>query len=99
MQQWLHCISALISYRDRVKLADFYNHTLKNKLALTASYVVYPTDDGRALHAADNKDWTWDVSDFDHPFSHVLQQASLILLDHKRLVYWQQNKEFKQLAV
>ena len=98
MQQWLHCISALISYRDRVKLADFYNNTLKNKLALTASYVVYPTDDGRALHAADNKDWTWDVSDFDHPFSHVLQQASLILLDHKRLVYWQQNKEFKQLA-
>ncbi|CEO42067.1 sigma-54 interaction domain-containing protein [Photobacterium kishitanii] len=98
MQQWLHCISALISYRDRVKLTDFYNNTLKQELALTASYVVYPTADGRALFVAGNKGWTWDVSDFDHPFSHVLQQASLILLDHNRLVYWQQNEPFKQLA-
>lgn len=98
MQQWLYYISALISYRDRAKLTEFYNTTLKQELALTASYIVYPTEDGRALSVADNTDWVWDVNDFDHPFSHVLQQASLILLDHNRLVYWQQNKAFKQLA-
>ncbi|WP_434144947.1 sigma-54 interaction domain-containing protein [Photobacterium leiognathi] len=63
-----------------------------------ASYVVYPTDDGRTLVAADNKSWIWDVSDFDYPFSHILQQGSIILLDCDWLVYWQQNEPFKQLS-
>ncbi|PSV32685.1 MULTISPECIES: sigma-54-dependent Fis family transcriptional regulator [unclassified Photobacterium] len=98
MQQWFHYTSALIGYRDRATLTDFYNSALKEELALTASYIIYPTDDGRTLFATENQSWVWDVNDFDHPFSHVLQQASVVLLDRQQLVYWQQNDSFKQLS-
>ncbi len=54
---------------------------------------------GRAVTLLDDQgSCQWDVNDFEHPFAHVLQQATTMLLDRSKLAYWQQNQAFTKLA-
>ncbi|WP_232312686.1 sigma 54-interacting transcriptional regulator [Enterovibrio coralii] len=65
---------------------------------ISNGWVISPCSQGRELNVeGDGATFHWKVDDFSHPFSHVLQSGSPMLLDAEKLNYWLENDVFKTL--
>ncbi|AGH81621.1 transcriptional regulator [Psychromonas sp. CNPT3] len=95
MVQWLKIASELTAIHDCNELALKFIEALKTELHLSAAHILFPCADGRNLMAINHpQKLLWGVNDFDSPFAHALQSASLMRLDAKRLLYWRSNSAF-----
>lgn len=104
--QWLLHTSTLLECKLVDDLIDQFMQTLDDELVLSDSLFLKPSIDGRHLvpsasNAAGllkvNRKTRWNVIDFQHPFSHVLQTAKPMVLDYYSLAYWDDNLEFTKL--
>lgn len=95
MAQWLKIASELTAIHECNELALTFINALKTELNLSAAHVLFPCADGRNLMAINHpQNLLWGVNDFDSPFAHVLQSASIMRLDADRLLYWRSNSAF-----
>lgn len=95
MAQWLKIASELTAIHNCNELALKFVEALKIELHLSEAHVLFPSPDGRNLMAINHpQQLHWGVNDFDSPFAHALQSASLMRLDAQRLLYWRSNSAF-----
>lgn len=104
--QWLQQTSSLLECKQLDALIDQFMQTLEAELGLSDSLFLKPSLDGRHLVPAAckstgllriNGQASWNVTDFQHPFSHVLQTVKPMVLDYYSLAYWRDNHEFAAL--
>lgn len=107
-QQWLQRASALLACRQVTPLINEFLNGLSVELSSDLSFLLLPTVDGRELTVVANEpDYfqsiasgvKWEVDDFEHPFSHVLQSQKTMVLDHETLLYWQGHSGFMALTL
>ncbi|CZF81708.1 Transcriptional regulatory protein ZraR [Grimontia celer] len=98
MADWLSLAATLSGIRDQQTLTDTFVDALKSNLQISNVWVMLPCQQGRKLCAKDNgQHFDWEVDDFSHPFAHVFQSSSAMLLDPTKLNYWQENAVFVEL--
>ncbi|MFT5236356.1 MAG: sigma-54-specific transcriptional regulator [Shewanella sp.] len=104
--QWLQQTSNLLECKQVDDLIGQFMQTLEGELGLSDALFLKPSVDGRDLVASVSKpagllktngQVSWDVTDFQHPFSHVLQTAKPMVLDYYSLAYWRDNPDFAAL--
>ncbi len=99
MSTWLSFATELIGIKKSADLADKFLGQLTEELVLLNAMFLVPTSDGRLLIPHDNRSgYSWSVTDFDNPFSHVIQSENRMRLKAEELVFWQSNRTFKQLT-
>lgn len=98
MADWLSLAATLSGIRDQQTLTDTFVDALKSNLQISNVWVMLPCQQGRKLCAKGNgQHFDWEVDDFSHPFAHVFQSSSAMLLDPTKLNYWQENAVFVEL--
>ena len=106
-KQWLEQTSSLLECTREHELTAHFMRTLHQQLGLSDCVLLVPSVDGRRLilsqFQADK--WLkvepqadWDVTDFSHPFAHVLQTGKPMVLDYFSLAYWREEVKFVQLV-
>lgn len=99
MVDWLSYLSQMAVIRDASSLAQQYAQAVTEYAAATHVWLIAPEQCGRKLGVVnDLPSLAWQVNEFSHPFSHVLQSTKPMILDDESLVYWQQNNDFEQLT-
>ncbi|MDD1780510.1 sigma-54 dependent transcriptional regulator [Enterovibrio sp. ZSDZ35] len=100
MDKWISFAAKMTTLRDVDDLSNTFCEFGDSLGGISNCWVLYPCSQGRELRInADGLNLAWKVDDFSHPFSHVLQSASSMLLDPEKLNYWMGNDVFKTLAV
>lgn len=104
--RWLQQTSNLLKCNSADDLIEKFIQTLGDELALSDLMFLKPSNDGRYLVPSTsnstgllkvNRQTSWNVTDFQHPFAHVLQTAKPMVLDYYSLAYWHDNHEFVML--
>ena len=104
--QWLQHTSSLLECKQVDDLIDQFMQTLEVELALSDSFFMKLSADGRHWVPSASKatgllkvngQASWNVTDFQHPFAHALQTAKPMMLDYYSLAYWHDNPEFAAL--
>lgn len=98
MGMWLKAAKELVKLRQSRLLVSTFVETLKKNLSLDQVLVLFPSSDGRMLEYYNDNTFTWAVSDFNVPFSHVLQNQQAKLLKLEELLYWRDNENFNLLT-
>ena len=98
MCNWLYVANNLANAGDTTELVNVLLDTLKRQLNAQKSFVVALTPDGRQLVALSREPrLTWDVTNFESPFAHVLQNSKQKIITYDDLVFWQRDKAFISL--
>lgn len=98
MSNWLTFSAELIGVSKPEPLAVLFTQILFRELALKQCLLLWPASDGRLLLAETSEGlYSWDVTDFEHPFSHVLQSGKAKQLMPEELGFWQSNTAFNAL--
>ncbi|MEI6859663.1 MAG: sigma-54 dependent transcriptional regulator [Shewanella sp.] len=106
-QLWLEQTSSLLECTQEHELTAHFMETLQQQLSLSDSILLVLSADGRRLILSQFRvdKWLnvdsqadWDVTDFSHPFAHVLQTGKPMVLDHFSLAYWLEEVKFVQLV-
>lgn len=98
MADWLSLATTLSGIRGQTALSETFVDALKSNLQVTNVWVMLPCQQGRKLCATQNgQHFEWEVDDFSHPFAHVFQSSSAMLLDTNKLNYWLENAVFVAL--
>ena len=101
--QWLQQTSTLLECKQVDDLIEQFLQTLEDELGLFDSLLLTPSVDGRYLQPVKptstgllkvDGQVSWNVTDFQHPFAHVLQTAKPMVLDYYSLAYWHDNPQF-----
>jgi sigma-54-specific transcriptional regulator len=72
---------------------------VRDELNLEKVYLLKVTNDGRFFCCyKDGQEITWLVSDFNHPFSHVIHSSSSMVLKNNEILYWLSDKGFNTLV-
>ncbi|WP_172572876.1 sigma-54 interaction domain-containing protein [Vibrio vulnificus] len=99
MSNWLTFATELVGIRKPHQLALQFADLLVQGLDLSDSLLLFPSSDGRLLVPHDPlREFAWSVTDFDVPFSHVLQSSKAMHLTADELVFWQSNRTFRQFT-
>jgi sigma-54-specific transcriptional regulator len=99
MDSWLARVTKLAAIRTSEPLVDEYAVQLREELGVESVHVLVPSPDGRTLVARYGfQELVWAVDDFEHPFSHILQSPSSMLLDEDKRMYWLGNAAFCSLT-
>ncbi|MFM2484444.1 sigma-54 interaction domain-containing protein [Celerinatantimonas yamalensis] len=98
MSSWLKVSADMLALRTSQQLIECYVRFLTKHLALTTVHIVVPEQDGRHLVALTHPELlNWEVDDFEHPFSHVIQSHQMVLLQAREFPYWSGNPQFAKL--
>ncbi|SFO70262.1 sigma-54 interaction domain-containing protein [Enterovibrio norvegicus] len=98
MSDWLSLAVSLTNTRDQSDLTSTFVNEIEASLGVSRAWVMFPSAQGRSLSVTqDGNTFEWKVDDFTHPFAHVLQSASPMLLDPSKLNYWLENDDFVAL--
>lgn len=106
-KQWLLLTSRLLECNSVNTLTAQFMDTLQQELSLSDCIFLVPSVDGRRLVVSQYRTdkllnidnlTDWNVSDFSHPFAHVLQTNKHMVLDYERLAYWQDDVNFIHLV-
>jgi sigma-54-specific transcriptional regulator len=97
MSQWLTFSDELVKENKSRQLATKFIHLLNKGMELKLGMLLLPSDDGRFLLSVTDHQYRWSVTDFDVPFSHVLQSRTPMHLTAEDLIFWQANSSFCQL--
>lgn len=98
MSSWLTFSAELIGIGKPEPLALLFTQILCQELTLKQCLLLTLAADGRLLLAKmHGREYSWDVTDFEHPFSHVLQSGKAMQLMPEELGFWQSNIAFKAL--
>ena len=99
MDSWLARVTKLAAIRNLDQLVEEYAVQLQEELGVASVHVLVPSSDGRTLVARYGfQELVWAVDDFEHPFSHILQSPSPMLLDEDKRMYWLGNAAFCSLT-
>ncbi|MBV7298313.1 sigma-54 interaction domain-containing protein [Enterovibrio paralichthyis] len=98
MNDWLAVAATITGVRDLSKLPSAFIKQVKNTLQLTNVWVVQPCAQGRKLQTCEGGNLLeWEIDNFTHPFAHVFQSSSPMLLDPAKLNYWLEDPSFVKL--
>lgn len=98
MADWLNVSDKLVNAREASGLVQVLLDTLEQDLQVDKSFFVAVTPDGRQLVTLNRvPDLCWNVTDFECPFAHVLQNGGQKIINHEHLVYWQGDSNFTSL--
>lgn len=98
MMTWLSSAADLLTLRDSQQLIEHYVQFLTEQLTLQAVHLIVPDNDGRTLVCLTHtQNLSWEVDDFEHPFSHLIQKQKMRLIRSSELPYWTDNQSFIQL--
>ncbi|MGF1767860.1 sigma 54-interacting transcriptional regulator [Enterovibrio makurazakiensis] len=98
MVDWLSIAASITHSRDKGQLTAAFSRQVEAALGVSHVWVMFPCEQGRKLCAQGNESrYQWEVDDFTHPFAHVFQSASAMLLDPAKLNYWLENPAFIDL--
>ncbi|UAB73574.1 sigma 54-interacting transcriptional regulator [Vibrio sp. SCSIO 43132] len=98
MSDWLKVADKLVNAREASGLVQVMLDTLQHDLHVDKSFFVAVTPDGRQLITLNRvPDLCWNVTDFECPFAHVLQNGGQKIINHEHLVYWEGDTNFTSL--
>ncbi|KEA65266.1 Sigma-54 dependent transcriptional regulator [Marinobacterium lacunae] len=104
---WLAQAANLLEHRRRETLLQDFLQTLSDALTLDSVLFLVCGVDGRelsveaglgALARQAESGLQLKVSDFRHPFAHLLQSGEPMLLSKEKLAYWQDHDRFASLS-
>ncbi|QXO15822.1 MULTISPECIES: sigma-54 interaction domain-containing protein [Vibrio] len=99
MSNWLTFTADLVGLRKPQQLATQFVSIISRELGLSNALLLLPNANGRLLVPHDDRlSCSWSVTDFENPFSHVLQSSKAMHLTAEELVFWQSNRTFSQLV-
>ncbi|MEZ8140862.1 sigma-54 interaction domain-containing protein [Enterovibrio sp. FF113] len=98
MVDWLSIAASISTMREKGQLTATFSQQVEAALGVSHVWVMFPCEQGRKLCVQENESrYQWEVDDFSHPFAHVFQSASAMLLDPSKLNYWLENRTFVDL--
>lgn len=107
IEQWLEQAAKLLECQKFEALLQQFLDTLALELGLDNYLFLAPAFDGRELkpqsclglcEGISLQALYLTVTDFRHPFAHVLQTGEFMLLDKAQLAYWQEHSGFVSLC-
>lgn len=99
VNRWIKVAAECISSRGSIDFLDALTKRLKKELGINSVYSLRISEDGRSLEYNKNgQNLTWSVSDFSHPFAHVIQSGTTMLLQSREIFYWLSDSTFKDLV-
>ncbi|NIY93392.1 sigma-54 interaction domain-containing protein [Vibrio diazotrophicus] len=99
MSNWLERITDLIGIKIKSELIDRFVEIIVAELSLSNCMVLMPNAEGRRLIPYNGKNnFSWQVDDLNHPFSHVLQSSLPMTLSSDELLFWQSDRAFNELV-
>lgn len=99
MSQWFRAAAELVLARNSTNLLTIFTKKVREELGLDRVYLLQVSEDGRFLeYTRDEQKFAWPVADFNHPFSHVIQSNTTMVLRNSEIFYWLTDNAFNQLV-
>lgn len=99
MNRWLKASTEFVLTRNSTDLLTKFIQLVREELNLEKVYLLNVMEDGRFFYCYKNdQKITWLVSDFNHPFSHVIHSSSSMVLKNNEILYWLSDKGFNTLV-